>query len=156
MKILIAVALIFAASSIQAKSISDTLERDEVNHFQLLVNNLNMLYLAVKDFDKKDDEKKGDPTEVYTKFRGDQENRIFISALYEAPFPKVTSDECNALLQKDRNNMLSNEKGLPLMINLVSYYDLSSDDVAEITAEARYQVTIQAKENKELSVSCME
>lgn len=156
MKILIAVALIFSASLVQARSISDTLERDEVNHFQLLVNNLNMLYLAVKDFDKKDDEKKGEPREVYTKFRADKENRIFISALYEAPFPKVTSDECNALLEKDRTKMLSKEKGLPLMINLVSYYDLSGDDVAEITAEARYQVTIQARENKELSVSCME
>lgn len=43
----------FAASSIQAESIADDFERDEVNHFQLLVNNLNMLYLSVKDFDKK-------------------------------------------------------------------------------------------------------
>ncbi|MBK1851944.1 hypothetical protein FE845_11375 [Marinobacter sp. 1-4A] len=156
MKTLIAMVLIFSASSIQAKSISDTLEGNEVNHFQLLVNNLNMLYIAVKDFDTKNEENKGEPREIYTKFRADKENRLFISALYEAPFIQVTSDECDALLEEDRTKMLSMEKGLPQMINLVSYYDLSGDEVAEITAEARYQVTIQAKENKELSVTCMQ
>jgi hypothetical protein len=155
MKVFIAIALIFAASSIQAESIADDLERDEVNHFQLLVNNLNMLYLSVKDFDKKNGEKKDEPREIYTKFKGDNENRILISALYEAPFPKVTSDECDALLEKDRAQMLSKEKGLPLMLNLVSYYDINSADIAAIAAEARYQVTIHAKENKELSVSCI-
>jgi hypothetical protein len=51
--------------------------------------------------------------------------------------------------------MLSKEKGLPLMLSLVSYYDISSADIAAIASEARYQVTIHAKEKKELSVSCI-
>lgn len=156
MKILIAIILAFAGSLVQAQSIADTLEGNKVNHFQLLINNLNMLYLSTKALDKEKVEKADEPKEVYTKFRGDDENRIFINGVYSAPFPKVTSDQCKSLLEKERSQMVSTEKGLPLMINLVSFFDLSAEEIKEIATTARYQITIHARENKELSVSCIE
>lgn len=135
------------------KSNASELSHYEVNHFELMVNNLKMLYLTLysKNSSKSDAD---DIQEVFTKFYGTREDKLVVDIYLNAPFEKVTSKTCNDELNKAVNNLIKADKVLPKMIGMASYFDLKPQQIEEIVQETRIQLTLTAKENSELSVLC--
>lgn len=135
------------------KGHASALSHYEVNHFELMVNNLKMLYLTL--YSKNSSKSNADGIqEVLTKFYGTREDKLVVDIYLSAPFEKVTSNICNDELNKAANNLIKANKVLPKMISMASYFDLKPQQIEEIIQETSIQLSLTAKENSELSVHC--
>lgn len=135
------------------KSIGSELSNYKVNHFELIVNNLKMLYLTLYSQNPTENEA-DDIQEVFTKFFGTQKDTLVVDIYLSASFKKVNSKTCNDELNKAVNNLIKVDKVLPKMIGMASYFDLKPQQIDEIVKTTTIQLSLTAKENSELSVHC--
>ena len=150
--LLLGCGMLFAAMSTNASDIGVTLDRKDVSAFDLIANNLNIVYLmdkSQKDKSKKP-EKVDQAEEIFSRFSVSKEHRLVIESFYKAPVAKVTKDECNMVLLK-----LAEEKSqVSKAIVMLSPYKLSIDEAKQITDQAHLIAYLQAEENNQLSLNC--
>jgi len=153
-KVLCTLALcLFSASSI-AEDYATVLKNSPTNHFQLLLNNLNILSISrieEKSAVPNDLEK---PQQKLVKFFESQDGRLVANGFYEAPVSLVTSSECKKLVDEARADLVGDDSKLAQMLRMVSYFDMTRSQSLGIAQSALIVVTLQAVENRELSVSC--
>jgi len=132
----------------------DLLKNNSVTHFQLLLNNLNMIYIA--SFEKKEsgDIDKNQPHQIFLKFFESKKGELVADSFYQAPVSMVTRAKCKEIADEAYEDLKGDESKLATLLKLASFYDIDAEDAKEIVANSRINLTIQAIENKELSISC--
>ncbi|HAS6253610.1 TPA: hypothetical protein RQL13_004447 [Vibrio vulnificus] len=155
MKKLAVATLILASVSnvVFAQGLNEKLAKTEVNHLQLLANNMNMFMLTKMESMKEKSQSNGDEfVKEFFKAHTDTENNLVFNAYYSAPVASLSKDKCQEKLLSDIEG-LSGDSGVRAF-QAVSYFQLSSSEVSAILESAKYSVTIIAKENNELKISC--
>lgn len=144
---------LFSTASL-AGDYASVLKNTPTNHFQLLLNNLNILLMSQiedKGETKKDLDK---PRQKNLKFFESQDGRLVADGFFEAPVTLVTTSQCSKLVDEARADLVGDDSKLAQMLRMVSYFDMTKSQSLEIAQNTLVVVTLQALENRELSVSC--
>lgn len=143
-------ALLALSYQVNAEGYAQTLKNSSVNHLQLILNNLNMLFLT--QMDKQSDKQNPDePRQTFQKFFESRTGSLVSNSFYQAPFSIVTKAKCDELAAKEKADINTT---LPAVIRLVSLYDMTEANALELVNGMVVNVTIQAVENKDLSINC--
>ncbi|WP_105215371.1 hypothetical protein [Pseudoalteromonas sp. T1lg22] len=151
--LILALALGCFSSLANATSLSSKLANSPTDHLQLLANNLNMfMLLNLEKLREQSVIENKEFLEVY--FRASVENNgtLKLHAMYEAPVSSISKAKCQAKLKKYVNEL--KENGGITTFQAVSYYYLSRQEALSLLNESTYSITIVAKENNELQISC--
>jgi len=132
---------------------ADSLAANPVNHFQLLVNNLNMLFIIKIDDFTKNNQEHGLKT-IFVKVSATKDNKLIFNLYYEASVNAVSRAKCKDQLEKDMNEMFGDESKVVKLLQVLSFYEMSQNQAELIIRDAYINLFISAAENKELSVSC--
>ncbi|MDN4502633.1 hypothetical protein QX776_09475 [Alteromonadaceae bacterium BrNp21-10] len=150
---LISISTTFANAANQ--SYADVLASNQVNHFQLLVNNLNMLFITkMDDFKKSDPNKEKELKTTFIKVSSTKDNKLIFSMFYEAPVGLISRAKCNDQLESDLRSMLGEDSKVSTILQLLSFYPMSKSEADSMLRDSYLNMTITASENKELNVSC--
>ncbi len=152
------ISLIILALSYSGQAISDNyigvLKKSPTNHFQLLLNNLNMLFMAKFEGNESENANPTEPQQKFLKFYESESGNLVADGFYQAPVSMVTRSKCNEIANKAHTDLKGDGSKLSALLRMVSYYDMSLENSMDIVNDSHVNVTIQAIENKELSVSC--
>ena len=150
-------ALLLISTSVGASKLSQELASNDVSHFELLVNNLNVILLNQKLI--KSEEPIADENgikELLSKLSviGRDKDKMQVAVIYSAPVAILTDMQCRKLLTLNTNQVKGDNNNLVSLINAVSLYRLDGTQVREILNEASVNITMIAEENAELSIDC--
>ena len=153
-KIGLLICMLLYSELVISENYIDILRRAPVNHFQLLLNNMNMFFLAKMEDLVKEENNEKEPEQVFIKFLESEKGGLMVASLYRAPVPMVTRSKCNKLIDEAYANFRGADSKFTEIINIISYYRMSKKEAMDIINSIKFKVSIQAKENIELSVSC--
>jgi hypothetical protein len=150
-------AILLISTSVGASKLSQELASNDVSHFELLVNNLNIILVSQKLV--KNEEPVADENgikELLTKFsvKGRDEDKMQVVFLYSAPVAILTDIQCRKLLSGNTNQIKVDNSNLVNLFSTVSLYGLDVTQVNEILSETTIKIRMIAEENAELSIDC--
>ncbi|MFY8275325.1 hypothetical protein AAEU32_14470 [Pseudoalteromonas sp. SSDWG2] len=153
LKIILIIACSFAVLSLSAKTISADLAGSPTNHLQLLANNFNMFMVINLDKIREDSlNQNKEFVETYFRVSVSKDNKLNFHAIYEAPVTSISKDKCQTKLKHYITE--SRERAAIPIVQAISFFYLEESDVVELLQESTYSLTIAAKENRELQISC--
>ncbi|WP_295798228.1 hypothetical protein [uncultured Microbulbifer sp.] len=143
------------ASGAYAQSFGNVLANNPTNHFELLVNNLNMLMLVkAEELREKSEESDDELKTKFMKVSATNDHKLVFTSIYEAPVALVSRAKCNEQLEEDFANMLGEDSPVPTLLQMVSYFKMTDAQASQMLRDSFLNINIHAAENPELSVSC--
>jgi hypothetical protein len=149
--------LVFTPLQVIASEYANILAQNPVNHLQLIVNNLNMLVINKQDELFKNETTEEEQKEIkprFLKYSLTKDNKLLINMFYEATVVNLTKAKCQETLDEEYTKMRQPESAFSKILSMVSFYEISSEQVGEMLNESIINVVIVANENKELTTSC--
>ncbi len=133
-----------------------SLNREKVTQLQLVASNLTQFFFLAKSIDDKHpntDKTEEDPIDLsFTSVKVSTDDRLLFLFGLTAPFPMVTKDECAKQKMKFLEKFTPEK--LAGLISMTFPLQLQPEQTASIAANASYEITMIAKENSELAVTC--
>jgi hypothetical protein len=148
-------ALILFSTSANAATQFKELAGKDVSNFELLVNNLNMIYLVQKISNSGQPKANAEGIiETYFRFSMAAKDRMRITVLYLAPVAQLTESKCKEILRENQRKIKVDNKSIVDLITSVSLYPANSNEASLILEQTEIVVLLTAKENAQLGINC--
>lgn len=138
--------LLSFSMSVQAQTYADALAKAPVNHLQLVANNLNMLFL-IKGEDLEFSPEDG-ISSALLRFMQTNDNQILARAFLIAPVSKLSKKFCQDQMNQFKSAIQPN------LLMVLTPFDPSHTELESLSSSFRYEVILQAEENKDLRIDC--
>lgn len=148
-------ALMLFATTANASTQFKELARKDVSNFELLVSNLNMIYLVQKISNSVQPKVNEEGIiETYFRFSMAAKDRMRITVLYSAPVAQLTESKCNEILGENQRKIKVDNKSIVDLITSVALYPINQSEASLILDQTEILVVLTAKENPQLGINC--